>query len=1190
MSKQVFKAPDGKEFSTRKEMREYVMDKFYSFKNKNNEHELLVKNPGDIDGQVFDISDCNNCTIVVMDVTDQVQIDNLNNCKVLIGCGSSAVYIRNCYNCLFYVCTRQFRIRDTNTCQFYSYSQSEIHIELSNKLSFGPFLGGYPQQQQQFAKVGLDPQQNLWYDIYDHNDPAKTGENWELIPDSAYQKPWFPNGNCGLFISTSKGILSSNKNQVGETYSLEQMISDSQKQQSGNSDGSSEKKKPEIIVDTKTPAKELNAKQPMNFTSPTSFRSHAMDKLGMEVALLVASALEKKIDITIWMNCAQNNGLVDAREFDRKLISLASTVGINEDSETKQELEIGTSAESLRVIHDLFSSGTDSNGNVMIDVPNFLKISQSKVDSFLAELKNDSEFESSAPVGSHLSTELQSTGESEEEHFNTWTDGSNVSDNGYSATFDELKDDPDIMKMSVEEYIEDLKEKGKPTYSRPKSAPPGGHVARNSDYEPPAKDSGIKVMIKKNGKPHDIIANNELLDQSKVHAVPSSPYDEEVSFDDEDEIDSTYLANRSASKKPKSSPVKSSSSGQIGADYWEKENRRYLNTSGYSESEPVMANINRHSSPTQLRPKLATSQSDMRNLSRESKKPMERRHSFNNLSKQHKDVRSSSASRRVSTEERIQQMKQNIEDMVRSTVRKADMYHMIQVHLGYIKPYTMIPARGSIIASTPREWLYNRDLQTAFLAGRLILNEQQIVVLKSLVCSFSKKYDELYGNSNMVVVPDETAKKPKKEVLGPNQAINSDWFRRYLVHMRLAKVKAAIEAPVRSSQRSLSASGRQSRTITKSLSAPVPVVSSVAVSREAPLQWKEWLSAKLKGGIQRDQAKPKEFEKAIDGLPYSLKKDELIAMLHQHDVLPPELIQREISCRVASWELDISGRRDFQHELNLQIRKELRNDKRDWKRLTEKERKELKESKRKKIIHDKTEEFRRQERETDKITIELFWKFDQSRKDCEYRMDQTFVEWFESYLDKSERGLAKFKEEEMSRLKLLGNDRVMRKSLAGLNDIEKKLGLLASSLDSEQRIELQKSLVTLRKSAATSGLAHGKVVTKADFDKHIKDVLAPHIKSSPEDNSNNLNGREQPLSVIWAKGNKQLGQKINELFHLNLDEAVQTVLNIEKAKNEEKSIDFQEWLQKKNREKKEQLKKEVSRCIYFCHTSNDRLI
>lgn len=51
---------DGKEFASKAEFRDYMISTFYSFKNRVNEAEPLVKKPGEIDGQTFDIGDCDN--------------------------------------------------------------------------------------------------------------------------------------------------------------------------------------------------------------------------------------------------------------------------------------------------------------------------------------------------------------------------------------------------------------------------------------------------------------------------------------------------------------------------------------------------------------------------------------------------------------------------------------------------------------------------------------------------------------------------------------------------------------------------------------------------------------------------------------------------------------------------------------------------------------------------------------------------------------------------------------------------------------------------------------------------------------------------------------------------------------------------------------------------------------------------
>ena len=71
---------------------------------------------------------------------------------------------------------------------------SEVHIEETNTVQFAPFDGGYPEHAEHLKTANLDPAYNLWYDIFDHNDPGKTHENWSLLPEDDYESGWFPFG------------------------------------------------------------------------------------------------------------------------------------------------------------------------------------------------------------------------------------------------------------------------------------------------------------------------------------------------------------------------------------------------------------------------------------------------------------------------------------------------------------------------------------------------------------------------------------------------------------------------------------------------------------------------------------------------------------------------------------------------------------------------------------------------------------------------------------------------------------------------------------------------------------------------------------------------------------------------------------------------------------------------------------
>jgi hypothetical protein len=227
---QVFKTPDGKEFTSKTEWRDYMMATFYSFKNKINEPAPLIKAPGSVDGQNFDIADCENSTLVIMDHTEQIQVDQVKGSKIFIGACGSSVFIRNCDNCTFYVCCRQLRLREVTNCKFYVYSMAEVHIEYSTGLLFAPFNGGYPEHASHLRSANIDNKPNLWYDIYDHNDSAKSKVNWGLLPESDYEEPWFPAGQaCELAVPRTKaGSVESTPVDAGmQSFSLQQMVADS---------------------------------------------------------------------------------------------------------------------------------------------------------------------------------------------------------------------------------------------------------------------------------------------------------------------------------------------------------------------------------------------------------------------------------------------------------------------------------------------------------------------------------------------------------------------------------------------------------------------------------------------------------------------------------------------------------------------------------------------------------------------------------------------------------------------------------------------------------------------------------------------------------------------------------------------------------------------------------------------------
>lgn len=204
----------------------YEFELSYTFKNIVNPSPVSVPTPsspmpasphtkgvGSTDGQPFDIADCKNATLLVLDNTDQVQIDNVEGSRIFVAASSESIFVRDCTNCVFTIACKQLRTRDCKNCTFYLYSKTEPIIETSTGMSFAPFNGAFKGHREAMLRANLIPEHNLWFAVYDFNDEGRTGKNWRLVEDKAEWEPtWCPLGefeNCCPLIAKGSIALPS---------------------------------------------------------------------------------------------------------------------------------------------------------------------------------------------------------------------------------------------------------------------------------------------------------------------------------------------------------------------------------------------------------------------------------------------------------------------------------------------------------------------------------------------------------------------------------------------------------------------------------------------------------------------------------------------------------------------------------------------------------------------------------------------------------------------------------------------------------------------------------------------------------------------------------------------------------------------------------------------------------------------
>ena len=191
---QTFVASDGTKFDSRAAWRKHEFATRYTFKGQRGtaEHRLqLMRRPGEIDGQPFNLEDLEHCNVRLLDVVEQVQCDALKRCTVVLGACRASVFVRECEDCTFHVASAQLRTRDCKRCTFYLLAGSAPAIELSSDMLFAPHSVNYPHMAEHLQAAGLSLSANQWRAVFDFNAPNggeqgehAAGAHWGVVPDS----------------------------------------------------------------------------------------------------------------------------------------------------------------------------------------------------------------------------------------------------------------------------------------------------------------------------------------------------------------------------------------------------------------------------------------------------------------------------------------------------------------------------------------------------------------------------------------------------------------------------------------------------------------------------------------------------------------------------------------------------------------------------------------------------------------------------------------------------------------------------------------------------------------------------------------------------------------------------------------------------------------------------------------------
>ena len=144
-------------------------------------HETIVSAPGSLQGADISIDDLTGCDVFIMDHTAAIYIDECTDCRIRIGPVAGFCFFRNCSNCIISVACQQFRAKECKEMTVFLYSASDPHIEMCKDVTIGPYNFAYPLQDKHFKKAGLNPQANLWSQVYDHTPATGDDRNWQPL-------------------------------------------------------------------------------------------------------------------------------------------------------------------------------------------------------------------------------------------------------------------------------------------------------------------------------------------------------------------------------------------------------------------------------------------------------------------------------------------------------------------------------------------------------------------------------------------------------------------------------------------------------------------------------------------------------------------------------------------------------------------------------------------------------------------------------------------------------------------------------------------------------------------------------------------------------------------------------------------------------------------------------------------------
>jgi hypothetical protein len=156
---------------------------------ENVSNSTIIRSISEINGDAIKIEKCKDSTIIIMDYSAQVNINECTNCTFFIAPCRGSIYLNKCEKIKIISASSQFRCRDLSDSKISIYSTSKPAIERVKNLQLSCFCFMYTELPEMFSKADLSIWDNSWSEytkFSQSTDPSHEIKYFEVNSDEEF--------------------------------------------------------------------------------------------------------------------------------------------------------------------------------------------------------------------------------------------------------------------------------------------------------------------------------------------------------------------------------------------------------------------------------------------------------------------------------------------------------------------------------------------------------------------------------------------------------------------------------------------------------------------------------------------------------------------------------------------------------------------------------------------------------------------------------------------------------------------------------------------------------------------------------------------------------------------------------------------------------------------------------------------